>query len=102
MFAVMGLFVLKSMHRQGRMILGIPMVQLAGMILGGLVMVVGYFFAEGIMYGNFITAMAGVPWNVLQFTVGTAFATLLAAALYKTPARKYFEYQVPIGIETKK
>lgn len=102
MGAVMGLFILKSLHKERGGILGVSLYQLAGMILGGIVMVVGYYVAEGIMYSNFIAAMAGIPWNILQFTVGTALATALAAALYKTPARKYFEYQGVIGIETKK
>ncbi|HVI42624.1 MAG TPA: hypothetical protein VM577_18375, partial [Anaerovoracaceae bacterium] len=56
--------------------------------------------AEGVIYGNFITAALGIPLNIVQFSVGTVVATILAAALYKTPARKLFTYQPMAGIHT--
>ncbi len=93
MAAVMGLFILKAMQKPGKTILGVPVYQLLGMILAGLFMVVGYYIAQGIIYGNFIAAAVGIPLNIVQFSVGTMIATVLAAALYKTPARKYFTYQ---------
>lgn len=98
MGAVMGLFLLKSMHKQGKSILGVPVSQLIGMILAGCFMVAGYYVAEGVIYGSFIAAIAGIPWNIVQFTVGTILATLIAAALYKTPAKKFFTYQPVIGV----
>lgn len=100
MGAVMGLFILRSMQKHGKSILGVPVYQLIGMILGGCCMVVGYYIAEGVIYGNFITAALGIPWNIVQFSVGTVLATMLAAALYKTPARKFFTYQPVIGISS--
>jgi len=100
MAAVMGLFILKAMHKQGRNILGVPMYQLIGMILSGCFMVAGYYVAEGVIYGNFIAAVMGIPFNIVQFSVGTVIATILAAALYKTPARKFFTYQPMIGVRT--
>jgi uncharacterized membrane protein len=93
MGAVMGIFLMKSMKRQGVKILGVPVFQLVGMILAGIIMAAGYYLAEGVIYGNFIAALAGIPWNVLQFVVGTFIATLLAAALYKTPAVRYFAFR---------
>lgn len=101
MAAIMGLFIVKSMHRKGVNILGVPIYTLIGMILGGCFMVAGYYVAEGVIYGNFISPIASAPWNVVQFTVGTILATILAAALYKTPAKKFFTYQPEIGIEPK-
>lgn len=101
MAAVMGLFIVKSMKRQGINILGVPVYQLIGMILAGCFMAAGYYVAEGMIYGNFVAAIAGIPWNVVQFTVGTIIATILAAALYKTPAKKFFTYQPVISGETK-
>lgn len=100
MGAVMGLFILKAMHKQGKVILGVPVYQLIGMVLAGCVMVAGYYIAEGVIYGNFITAALGIPLNIVQFSVGTVVATILAAALYKTPARKLFTYQPMVGIHT--
>ncbi|MDD6155125.1 MAG: ECF transporter S component [Eubacteriales bacterium] len=61
-----------------------------GMVIGGVVMVVGYAVAERIMYGNWAAPLAEVPWNAGQFAVGMVLASVLAAALVKTPARKYF------------
>lgn len=100
MAAVMGIFILKAMQKQGRSILGVPVYQLIGMILAGCFMVAGYYVAEGVIYGNFIAAVMGIPFNIVQFSVGTVIATILAAALYKTPARKFFTYQPMNGIRT--
>lgn len=100
MAAVMGLFILKSMQKPGKSLLGVPVYQLIGMILAGCFMVAGYYIAQGIIYGNFIAAAVGIPLNIVQFSVGTIIATTLAAALYKTPARKYFTYQPQNGLSS--
>ena len=100
MGAVMGLFIMKAMQKPGRSILGVPLYQLVGMILAGFEMVAGYYIAEGVIYGNFISAALGIPWNIVQFSVGTVIAMILAAALYKTPARKFFTYQ-PVSLKEK-
>lgn len=99
MGAIMGLFILKAMHKQGKSILGVPVYQFAGMILAGCFMAAGYYIAEGVIYGNFIAAALGIPWNIVQFSAGAFLAVLLSAALYKTPARKFFTYQ-PIIVTT--
>jgi len=99
MGAVMGLFIVKSLNKPGRSILGVPVYQLAGMILAGCEMVAGYYIAEGIIYGNFIAAALGIPWNIVQFCTGAVLAALLAAALYKTPARRFFTYQPGAGTD---
>ena len=97
MGAVMGLFILKAMHKPGKSIFGVPVYQLIGMILAGLFMAAGYYVAEGVIYGNFVVAALGIPWNILQFSVGTVIATILAAALYKTPVRNLFTYRPMIS-----
>lgn len=97
MGAVMGLFILKAMHKPGKSIFGVPVYQLIGMILAGLFMAAGYYVAEGVIYGNFVAAALGIPWNILQFSVGTVIATILAAALYKTPVRNLFTYRPMIS-----
>lgn len=101
MAAVMGIFLLKAMKKPGKAILGVPIYQLLGMILAGCFMVTGYYVAQGIIYGNFISAIVGIPLNIIQFGVGTVIATLLAAALYKTPAKKFFTYQPMVGDMTR-
>jgi uncharacterized membrane protein len=97
MAAMMGLFILRAIHKQGKNLLGVPVYHLIGMILAGCIMVAGYYVAEGVIYGNFITAALGIPWNIVQFGTGAVLAVLLAAALYKTPARKFFSYQPVMG-----
>ena len=97
MGAIVGIFILKSIHKKGMELLGVPVYQLIGMVLGGLVMVAGYYVAEGVIYGNFVAALLGIPWNIVQFSVGAVLATLLSAALYKTPARRFFTYQPSSG-----
>jgi len=78
-------------------------VEIAGMVLAGAFMVAGYFVAEGIMYGNWVTAALGIPWNIGQFVVGMILALAIAYALCRTPARKYFTYNVsPREAETQR
>ncbi|MBR5230344.1 MAG: ECF transporter S component [Firmicutes bacterium] len=73
---------------------GIPLIELLGMILGGLVMVAGYSIVDGVFAGNMASGLLGVPANIGQFAVGMILAGALAAALYKTPAKRYFAYRL--------
>lgn len=57
---------------------------LVAMIPAGIFMVVGYFIAEGVMYGNWIAPWIGVPWNIGQFAVGILLAIVIQKALGKT------------------
>lgn len=69
-------------------------VQIIGMVLGGLFMTGGYFVAEAVMYGNWAAPIIGIPFNIAQFVVGGVLATVLATALCKTNARRYFTYNM--------
>lgn len=77
----------KGKHVQGH---GIAAAELIGMILAGLEMAAGYYIVETVMYGNYLVPLASVPWNIGQFVVGMVIACILAAALCKTPAKKFF------------
>lgn len=90
MAAIMGIFIQKAVKKPGISIFGFPLYYLIGMILGGFFMVVGYYFAEGVIYGNFIAAALSIPWNIVQFSSGAVLASVLAGALYRTPAKKWF------------
>ena len=68
--------------------------EIASMVIGGLVMVAGYYVAEGFLYGNFLTPLASVPMNILQFVVGVVLATALYTAMEKTPAGRQFAYHI--------
>ena len=63
---------------------------LLAMFFGGLEMTVGSYVAASLMHGNWYTPLFSVPGNIGQFAVGMVLAFILAKALYKTPARKYF------------
>lgn len=69
--------------------------EIIGMIAAGIVMVGGYYLAEGIMYGNWVAPALGIPWNIGQFAVGMVIAVVLAEALCKTPAKSYFACRMP-------
>ena len=92
MAIIMGLFIAATLKKKPFTIAGVPVMELIGMILAGIFMVIGYYVAEGVIIGNWVTPVLGVPWNIGQFIVGMVIAGVLAAALYKTPARKYFAY----------
>lgn len=61
----------------------LSMNQLISMIISGIWMVIGYFIAGGLMYGNFVTSIFSVPWNIVQFGVGGILAFLVVKALDK-------------------
>lgn len=69
--------------------------ELTGMLLAGIFMVAAYYFAEGIMYGSWVTPVLGIPWNIGQFAVGLLIAILISEALTRTPAKMYFAYRCP-------
>lgn len=72
----------------------LPLSQILGMTLAGLVMVFGYYIAGGIMYGNFAVSAFSIPANMIQFAIGFLVAALLVAALSKTPVEKYFAIRI--------
>ena len=94
MAIIMGLFIAAMLKKKQTAIAGVPILELVGMILAGAFMVAGYYLAEGLMYGNWVAPLLGIPWNIGQFTVGMVIAGALAAALYKTPGKKYFAYKL--------
>lgn len=76
-------------QQEGRISVG----EVIGMVIAGLEMTAGYYVTEAVMYGNFIAPLSGVPWNIGQFAVGMVLACILASALCKTPAKKFFAYK---------
>lgn len=55
--------------------------KLPAMVIAGLFMVVAYFGAETVMYGNPGAAVLGIPWNIAQFCVGIVVADAMQHAL---------------------
>lgn len=94
MAIIMGLFLEKVVkNQQSSQSSGISAYSILGMLLGGIFMVAGYYLAEGIIYGNYIAPLLGIPWNMAQFGVGMVLASLIASALYKTPVHSLFTYK---------
>lgn len=88
MAVILGLSLkLRGKHAVDR---AVPLCGIIGMILATAFMTAGYYAAEGIMYGNWMAPIVGIPWNLLQGAVGTVIAWALTTALKKTSARKYF------------
>jgi len=52
--------------------------KIINMITGGLIMVSGYYLYEAfILYGNIISPLYYIPFNILQFSVGIIIALIL-------------------------
>jgi uncharacterized membrane protein len=96
MAIILGIMVSYALKKKWIMIGKMPLGAIIGMITAGVFMVVGYYFAEGIMYGNWATPMLGVPWNIGQFVGGMIIAWILTVALLKTPAKKFFAYKFEV------
>lgn len=93
---VMGAFVEAALKSDKKHItfLGVPLVEIIGMVIGGIIMVVGYGIVEMALTGNIMIGILSMPPNVGQFVVGMVLAVALAASLFKTPAKKYFAYRL--------
>ena len=93
---IMGVFIERALKKKKHhMKIGsVPVIEIAGMVIAGIEMVIGYAVVDGVLAGNMISGLLGAPFNVAQFTVGLILAVILAMALYKTPARKLFAYRI--------
>ncbi|MDF2591662.1 MAG: putative rane protein [Clostridia bacterium] len=54
---------------------------LMGIFLGSIWMLIGYYFTEVILYGNWIQPFTSIPGNVIQILIGIVVALPLSAAL---------------------
>lgn len=57
-------------------------------ILSSVVCVAGYWLAEGLIYGNFTAALAGIPTNFIQAVGSAALFLFIGLSLDKTDFRK--------------
>jgi uncharacterized membrane protein len=96
MALVMGWFIDFMTKKQGKSlkVCGVPLIEIVGMVIAGAVMVLGYGVADAVLAGNIMTGILSMPANCGQFAAGVVIASVLAAALYKTPAKKYFTYRL--------
>ncbi|HBT19179.1 MAG TPA: hypothetical protein DEA52_03900 [Clostridiaceae bacterium] len=75
---LLGLLLFKLKDRYG-----ITLSQLVGMIVAGIWMVLGYYVAAGIIYGNFLVPIFSVPWNIVQFAMGGILAFVINQGLLR-------------------
>lgn len=94
MAIIMGLIIELAIRKERSRVF-VMVIIIIGMVAAGSFMTAGYYAAEGIMYGNWVVAALGIPWNIGQFAVGMVLALILAEALCKTPAGKHFTYRLP-------
>ena len=96
MALVMGWFIDYMVKKEKKTfkIAGVPLVEIIGMVIAGIVMVLGYGVADAVLAGNIMTGILSMPANCGQFAAGVVIASVLAAALYKTPAKRYFTYRL--------
>lgn len=89
---IMGAF-LERMEKKGKIRTDgrVSPMEVVAMIIAGFEMVTGYYIAAGVIYGSWVTPLFSIPWNIGQFAVGMVIAVAISAALYRTPAKKYFE-----------
>ncbi|MBK5251385.1 MAG: ECF transporter S component [Peptostreptococcaceae bacterium] len=79
LFYIPSTFILKGMmallaSKASEKSLGI---KIAFMLTGGIIMILGYYVTEGVIYGNWIAPIYNLPWNALQFSLGMVIALIL-------------------------
>ena len=47
------------------------------MFAGGIIMILGYYVTEGLIYGNWIAPIYNLPWNTIQFSLGIVISLIL-------------------------
>ena len=57
---------------------------LAAVLTGSMWMLIGYFFAEVVIYGNWIKPFTSIPGNIVQIVVGALIGLPAAAVLKRT------------------
>ena len=57
---------------------------ISGIILGGLWMIAGYYATEGLLYGNWIAPLTSIPGNITQIALGILVGIPFSAAIKKT------------------
>lgn len=55
-----------------------------GILIGSIWMIIGYYFAEVIIYGNWYTPLTAIPGDITQIVIGIILGVPLITALKKT------------------
>lgn len=65
-----------------------------GVLAGVIIMVSGYYGAEVIIFNNFLSPLANVPFNFIQGFIGSLVGYLLIHALNKSKVTKNLQLDV--------
>lgn len=74
-----------SEKREGKSIL----YNILGITIAGIWMIIGYYFTEVILYGNFIAPITSIPGNLTQIIIGGVLGIPLAVMIKKSNVDKY-------------
>lgn len=91
MAIAMGLLIEKAIKKSASN-LQFKLAEIFGMILAGCIMIGGYYVAESFMYGSWITPLAAIPMNGIQFITGIILAVSIIRLLEHSPAEKMMTY----------
>lgn len=76
-------FVMDGLQRRSRAFSGM----LWQCLLPGAIKIGGYYIAEGIIYGNWITPVTSIPGNLLQIGTAAVIVLIIIAPLKKVAAK---------------
>ena len=90
----MGLFVgfmgfIVGLFAEKRPIRNVHLNDTVSMILALLIKIVGYYFAEVILYGNWITPFGSIPGNILQVVTAAVIVLAVLPVLRRVTRRAY-------------
>ncbi len=57
------------------------LVNIAGILVSGVWMIIGYYITEGVLYGNWVSPVMSIPGNITQIVVGLVIGVPVAKAL---------------------
>lgn len=57
---------------------------ISGILISGCWMIVGYYFTEGLLFGNWVAPVTSIPGNIVQIVIGAIIGLPLAKALKRT------------------
>ncbi len=55
------------------------------LLLGGVILVLGYYITDVVLYGNFIAPLSAMPLNILQYSVGFAICSVSKPFVSRLP-----------------
>lgn len=80
---IVGYIVGRIAHKDGKQEVS-NIINIISMILGGIVLLAGYYIGEAVTFGNWIAPINSVVPNIIQVVIGIPLTLLLVSAIKKT------------------